>query len=141
MVNKQYNGSDFLINFYEGAYGPTIRMDISSKESVEQLKNIFLDLATARANEVRLFEVVSAKVVGIKSLVLSLVTKQEEGVLSLTEITDEGPIFHWLGSSEDWLECAELLDGILKQLQPGHQYLTNEETDDAILVVAFQEIR
>jgi hypothetical protein len=139
MIDKRYNGSDFLINFYDGAYGPTIRIDTHSIEPIEQIKSIFLKLATAETSEINFLEVTSAKAVGVKSLILRLVTEQKAGALNLTEVTDEGSVFYWLEPSDTWLEYTGLIDGILKQQRPGHQYLTNERTDDAILVIAFQE--
>ena len=139
MIDKKYDGSDFLVNFYDGAYGPTIRIDTRSIESVEQIKSIFLELATANVKRINFLEATSVKAVGIRGLVFELLSEQEEGALKLMQIAEEGPVFHWLESSESWLERAELIDGMLKFRHAGHQYLTDEEIDDAILLFAFQE--
>lgn len=130
-----------LVDYYEGAYGPTIRLNAISIESLTQIRDFFLELAAAKVSEASFDELGSVKVIGIKALVLKFVpeSKEQKKTLKLVQVTSEGPIFHWSRSSEGWMDCAGLVDGLLEHQGPAHQYLTNEAVDDALVELAFLE--
>ena len=132
---------NILIDYYEGAYGPTIRFDTQSVEAITQVKNIFVKLALAQVSEINFQDVKYVKIIGMKTLILRLVTegKEDRKALKLIQFTSEGPIFNWSRSSEGWKDYVGLLDGIVKNNYPGHQYLTDEDIDDALVEIAFLE--
>jgi hypothetical protein len=140
MTDKSGINRGALISFYDGAYGPTIRIEAHSVEIIEQIRSIFLELASAGTREVELHKVEGVRTEGVKEFVLKFVPGEGEPrrTLKLVHTGSEGSVFCWSKSSEGWVECAELLDGILHQ-HPGHQYLTDEAIDDALVVVAFME--
>lgn len=131
-----------LMDYYEGAFGPTIRINICSLETLVQVRNIFLQLAEARVREVKLHKVESVKVTNVKGLTLRLIDGNRERTMKTLELEDntpEGPVFYWFKSSLGWIECAELIEGLIERNAPGHQYLTDEGIDDAIVEIAFLE--
>ena len=38
------NKNSILLDYYDGAYGPTIRIDVQSIETLVRIKNLFLQL-------------------------------------------------------------------------------------------------
>lgn len=143
MVKLNDKDDKILIDYYEGAYGPTIRIDTQSVQAIVRVKKIFLELALAQTSEINLCNDEYVEVIGVKSLALRLVTESEEKrkTLKLIQLTSEGPIFHWSRSSEGWKNCIDLIDGILKYSHPSHQYLTDEDIDDALVEITFLEGR
>jgi hypothetical protein len=141
MTNDNSGNRGVLISYYKGAYGPTIRVDTRSIDDIAQIKNVFLDLAAAKVYEVKFHEIRSWKITDIEAFVLRLLPegKEHKKTLKLVQTSSEGLVFHWSRSPEGWMECAELLDGILNHQRPGHQYLTDEAVDDALVEVAFLE--
>jgi hypothetical protein len=141
MTEKRDSDQNILISFGEGAYGPTIRIETRSPETVIRVRNLLLELASGRVREIKLHEIDSLKIKSIKEFSLKSVSEGREHrkTLKLVQTTSEGPVFHWGRSSEGWRECAELLDGILQHQRPGHQYLTDEAVDDALVIVTFME--
>lgn len=142
MVGLNNKKNNILIDYYEGAYGPTIRIDTQSVEAALQVKNIFMELALAQVSEINFHNVENVKVTGLKALILRLVVegKEHRKTLKLIELISEGPVFHWSRSSEGWEDCVGLLNGMLKNSShPSHQYLTDEDVDDALVEIIFLE--
>jgi len=50
--------------------------------------------------------------------------------------SDVSPVFEWLRTQEGWDYLAELIDGLVKDTSPGHQYLSAYPSEDAIVVVS-----
>jgi len=107
-----------------------------------EIRNLFLELAAGRVREIRLHEIGSLKIEDIKEFFLKYVPgeRAHRKTLKLAQTASKGLIFHWERSSEGWMECAELLEGILQDQSPGHQYLTDEAIDDALVIVSFMEL-
>ena len=135
------NGDSTLIDYYQGAYGPTIRIDIRSLETLVKFRDIFELLAKGKMSEVRLEDIKMVKLQGIRSLVLKRLPEDESDKksLRLLSLHPEGAVFCWSMNATRWLECGELLDALVEENQPGHQYLTSEGIDDALVEVAFME--
>lgn len=143
MVKLNNKSNKILIDYYEGAYGPTIRIDTQSTKAIERVKKIFWELALAQTFERNLYNDEYLEITGIKLLTLRLVTESNEKrkTLNLLQLTSQGPIFHWSKSSEGWKDCIDLIDGILKYNYPSHQYLTDENIDDALVEITYLEER
>lgn len=141
MMKKEENSDDIVVNYYEGAYGPTIRINTRSVKSLAKIRDLFGELATAKISEVNFDEIGSVTVMGMKAFVLKLVPgKEHKRTLKLIRTTSEGIVFHWSRSSEGWIDCVGLVDGMLEHQHPAHQYLTDESVDDVLVEVAFMEI-
>lgn len=58
------------------------------------------------------------------------------GRIGLRRIDNSQLSFQWSHSNEEWDHMAELLDGLIRSVRPGHQYFTVHPADDALLVVS-----
>jgi hypothetical protein len=138
---KNDGETNLLIDYYVGAYGPTIRIDIRSFEGLIKLKSLFMRLAEAEVRKVDVSQLNSVVITGIKSLVLELIPENQFYEKSLELIGDdrEGAVFRWSKCRSGWIHCAGLIDGLIDANSPAHQYLTNEGIDDALVEVSFLE--
>lgn len=142
MCNMANTGDmEIVVDYYEGAYGPTIRINTRAIESVVNIRQAFLKLGNSEFHDMEFHEVVAVKSTNVKGLIMKLVPQSEDQskTLVLTNTTPEGPIFCWSMTSAGWLECAGLLEGIIKLGRPSHQYLTREGIDEALIELAFKE--
>jgi hypothetical protein len=115
----------------EGAFGPTILLRLASTQGATYLHSLFARLAsspigTCVSTEDEPDVALSAS---IWRLCLEVIAEPRTKRLSRT---DGG--FTWVGTSEDWWTTALLVEP-LAQLS-GHQYLTSEGVDDAIIEVS-----
>jgi hypothetical protein len=140
MVDKQYDGYDVLINFYHGVDGPTIRIDTRSTDSIAQIRDTFLELASGDLDEIAFLAIQPTKIVKLRGLVLATAgdVKGEKRLEMVVDAAD-GPQFYWHDSRDGWAEAAELVSAMLEDPRPSHQYLTSTSTDDALVIVALLE--
>jgi hypothetical protein len=135
------DNSIIVVDYYQGAYGPTIRIDIQTRENLVKLKDIFLQLAKSKKETTDLVTLKSVNATGLKQLILKVISsnQEREKKLKLEEGSTGNVAFSWSMSSAGWQRCAGLMDGLLEPDRPGHQYLTEEDIDDALVEVAFKE--
>jgi hypothetical protein len=124
-----------------GAYGPTIRIDVHSLSRLQEIQRLFLLLAQGASKEIDLMQVELSQASGLDSLVLRSIpdTQRDERKLIRVEVEPRHINFLWSGNVDDWLRCSGLVDGLLVDNQPGHQYLTSEEVDDALVELSYME--
>jgi len=116
----------------EGAYGPTILLLLRSSEGVAYLRNIFESLASsAEGSLVRLRNEPGISI-GAALWDLKLRVVKSSSLKHLFR-DDEGG-FTWIGTSDDWETMSLMIEPLLDQ--SGHQYLTSEVEDDALIEVS-----
>lgn len=132
------DGSVILIDYYQGACGPTLRIDIQRPDGLARLRNLFGTLADAKVQHANIDEVGQVKLSGVTAILLHLWPHMTEPrkLVELVRRGSEKGVVHWRRYSEGWREWAELLDGLKG---PGHQYLTGKDPDDAMIEVSFLE--
>ena len=130
-----------ILDFYQGAYGPTIRIDVQDVASLIKIKELFLELAISARKKTDLAELPWIKASGLRQLVLTQAPEREGCVknLALRKDKDGSIALEWSLSSSGWKRCAGLIDGLIRLNSPAHQYLTEEGIDDAIIEIAFRE--
>lgn len=132
--------SKISVSYFVGAYGPTILVSVTSHHALMVLRRLFLDLSRGAFQEVRIQDVKGTVLDGLKGVTLKLVPVEERKALKVTEKCEDGPYFQWERAHSGWLEgCVYLIDGILNSKEPGHQYLTQEGIDDALIELSYQE--
>jgi len=127
------------VDYYHGAYGPTLRVDVRSALTLAKLRNLFADLAQGKKQEVDLCTLEWVKSLSsVRAILLRVLPVEREPYKTLELLSTGlgGATFRWARYAEGWLECAELLDGLSG---PGHQYLTHASIDDASVEVVFKE--
>jgi len=129
-----------LVDYYKGAYGPTIRIDIQSGLLLLKFKELISVLASGKEKEIRLSEIEFVKLNGIRTFVMKIDSRCNmfDKCLKLISVNHEEKDFWWALNQDGWLNCDGLMEGITGQ---GHQYLNHmtEGVDDALVELSFKE--
>ena len=137
IVQLTYFGA--LLVYYMGAYGPTIRIAIQTPEDLIAMRRLFEKLASGEVVQQDLAKVLTWSFDSIQSLIVRSAPESPTKALELKGHTSQGPIFWWTNSYDDWLECAYKVDPLIFGDSPGHQYLTHEGFDDALVELCYKE--
>jgi hypothetical protein len=142
MSDRRDNSDNILVDYYRGAYGPTIRIDVQTREKLIQIKKVFLKLAESQG-QADLADVESTLITGFERIILESLPVYENRPKKLEfETRDDGRIVcRWSLDCTGWRRCVGLIDGLLTYNSPSHQYLTKEGIDDAVVELAFMETR
>jgi hypothetical protein len=132
---------DIVLDFYKGAYGPTLRIDVQTFKALTELKKLFLWLSESEEHIINLVELNNIRTTGLNRLILKCIPDNEESdkKLTLTSCAKLGIVFEWTLPSQEWDDVAGLVDGLIENNGPGHQYLTQAGIDDVIVELAFME--
>ena len=143
MPNPQHQTDTVYLNYYDGAYGPTIRIDANSAGGIRFVKKLIFELALSAKSEVKLHQEEDIVVDGNIELVLSAIPSDKEQRKALFRLKREPETtkFLWARTPAGWAESAAQLDGLINSQKPGHQYLTDEQVDDALVIIAMREIK
>jgi hypothetical protein len=128
-----------LLAYYVGAYGPTVRIDGQSREELAAVGQLFRRLASEDMPARDFGKVLRCQLDSIHSLIVRRVTNRPPKVLELQYYISGQPSFCWSNIGHEWLENAEKVDRLLADDSPGHQYLTREGIDDAVVEVCYRE--
>lgn len=131
----------FRIDFYKGAYGPTIRLETQDEADLKLIEGIFAGLAVSERHEVELCEALAASVENVESLLLRVAERERPGRKALARVSKwfgKGS-FVWSRSPLGWQQCVGLVQGLAEEGEAGHQYLTDEGVDDALVELSFGE--
>jgi hypothetical protein len=143
-ISHEYS-SPVIIDYYQGAYGPTLRIDVQASERLAQFRKLLCSLAEDGQNgeELRLHEIPwvrlgsAFKAISLKATELGT---PYDVILQVQPESVNQIVITWSGNPAYWKRCAGLVDGLLKYApRPGHQYLTNEATDGTLVELAFME--
>ena len=127
------------MEYYQGAYGPTLIVLLNSPQDGMHFKSIFLELAQGNVREAKFSQTDFLRLENVKDVTLQ-VTAQPKEKKSLTRINDADEIaFNWSQTQDGWIRSVGLLDGLITADTPGHQYLTSEAVDDALVEISFME--
>ena len=122
-------------DFYEGAYGPSILLVLTSREAVAWLRSIFNDLARASIGAVLRLDSQPSVEIGAELTALELCRVEHTPDRHLVQASDGS--FTWSCTADEWQTASLMLEPLLEQ--SGHQYLTSETDDDAIIEVSYGE--
>ena len=141
-MSEQNEKNSICLDYYSGAYGPTIRIDIQSMESLKKIKNVFQSLSHKVGEETNLVDLENIKFIGLNKFILISIPEDQktEKKLFLTQ-KDDLVEFFWKTSCRNWDMIMLLVEGLIEGNNPGHQYLTEEGIDDALVELAFLEYR
>ncbi len=141
MNNPSKNKNIILIDYYQGAYAPTIKIDVVSLESLRKLKKLFVSLAKSANIEVNLLEIENIEAIRIDKFILQSVSDDKKFTkkLTLNKQDNKKNIFQWKLSPYNWETVVCLTQHLLDDKSPGHQYLTKEGIDDALVELSFLE--
>ena len=125
---------------YEAPDGPRVMLFGSLQGEFRKLQECFRNLASnQRPLEIHSLSFIQpfGDIRLIASCSGSMLEPLAEKAQGLRKVDDvNGHEFNWLRTAEGWEYLADLIDGLVTSSNPGHQYLSNYPTEDAILVVS-----
>lgn len=130
-----------IVNYYQGAYGPTIRIDIQMRMKLMEIYSLFQQLALSNIEIVNFAQQQSVKTSELDELILQVVphNKERRKKLELVRSKLGRKIFCWSMSPESWEDCVAKTESLMEDDTPAHQYLTEEGIDDALVELAYME--
>jgi len=135
------------IDHFEGAYGPTIWLDVDSADDLASLLEIFRNLASGDVREVELCAALPARIENLGTLRLCLdegrrlPRKRLVKTRSYERPCSSGPSlpsFVWSNSWSGWSRCAEIVSDLIERDHPDRRDLSEEGVDDALVELSFR---
>lgn len=123
-ANDNVRSADALVDFYEGANGSTLRIDLPTEKALNWLRDRVSDLANGKASSVRLSEMPNSYFSqSVREVMLlrvpSNLRRQEHPVRQIVERE-----FSWSQPDEGWAWTLGLLSGLSSG---GRQRLTERD--------------
>lgn len=127
-----------LVEFYSGAYGPTLRADVKHADRLAMLRTLFRKFANNEVQRASISEIGQVRLFGLEDIAMALWPNRKEPRKFVKRVQggESLPAFRWTRNSDGWKEWAEMLDALKG---PGHQYLAGRDQDDALLEISFME--
>lgn len=123
------------VDFGDGAYGPTLLLIAQPGDGIRWLHGLLRGLA--ESPEGTAVRVVPQPLVwtseDVTEIRLCVVTRSPVRHLQ----HDRAGSFVWSATAEEWTTATLLVEPLLHQ--PGHQYLTSETEDDALVEISVGE--
>jgi hypothetical protein len=135
------------IDHFDGAYGPTIWLDVDRPRDLSSLLDIFKKLARGDLKEVELCSALGARTENLGGLRLLLEAGRQRAGKRLVKTRGgertsapgpHPPSFVWSNSGSGWKRCAKIVAGLLRRDSPDRRDLTREGVDDAIVDLSFR---
>jgi hypothetical protein len=123
-------------DYYEGAFGPSILLILTSSAAVEWLRSIFDRMAQDTVGTVVSLLDQPRVAIGAALTGLRFVVVAREPERHLVRGQDDA--FTWSCTADEWHTASLMLEPFTGG-QVGHQYLTSEQEDDAIIEVSYGE--
>jgi len=133
-------GTKLRLTYYEASDGPRVMIFGPVDADFDSLQGLFRQLALRPGESVELHKQPFIAAFNDVRITLSCSTMLKgrhtarEGFRRTGP--PEAPVFRWVRTCEHWDDLAELIDSSVKAVTPGHQYLNDCPTDDAIVVVS-----
>jgi hypothetical protein len=125
-------------DFYEGAYGPTVLLALEPERGAGWFHRLLTRLAEGERSSLDLVAAPETEIHGLDSFKLVLVAEQPDVALQRVDIDPTRAIFDWSQSVSGWTAAAELVESFLLG-GSGHQYLSLEDHDAALIEVSCRE--
>ena len=133
----------FLIDFYQGIDGPTLRIDTVLPEGLIVLRDGFVRLAHANFDRVQIETIAPGRIEHFSFMELinndRILETGRSKEITLLKQTVRGPCFCWARDSEGWIDCSMLVEKMITLGKPCHQYAGVVGRDDAVVEIAYQE--
>lgn len=125
-----------IVDFYQGAYGPTIRIDIQNFEWLKLFKESVIQLRNSSISELDLLRLHDVEKEDISELKLLMGLNTSLVLISPTQ-TGNHTSFRWTINAEAIKNMVSAIDSLIKSNKSGHFYLYDE--DDFLIELAYKE--
>ena len=123
-----------LICYYHGIDGPTIRIDVKTREWLVYFKKCILSLAEEEIQAININCLDNVVIDNLKSITLVKVRRKKFSSVSLVN-----NCFTWSQDTEEFVTLMGLIDGLLEGIGSGHQYL-DSDGDNVSIILALNEL-
>ena len=135
---EKIENSKTVISYYQGAYGPTIRIDVKTKEWLEYFKGCVFSIIEGAEESIKLECLDDVEPIDAISLSLVKVHIKKHPKVLMADTNGKIHCFTWFLDKDALIDLVGLIDGLLDCDQPGHQYLTNDD-DIVLIILAYKE--
>ena len=122
-------------DYYNSAYGPSILLTLRSAEATRWLRATFDNLASGAIGDA--FRLDAQPVVTMREPIAELALLLVGQVPAKHLVKTREGVFAWSCTADEWSRLSLLIEPL--EHQSGHQYLTSEMDDDALIEVSFGE--
>ena len=127
-----------IIDYYVGAYGPTLRIDVQMFDWLLFFRNYIIQLIEDKINYIDFINFQNIDVTNIYSFTLYKTHKSIYPSIYKSNDKKNNLIFKWYLTSDQLFHITGLIDKLLEDENSGHQYLTNEE-EGLLIELAYKE--
>ena len=117
-----------IIDFYQGSYGPTIRIDVQDIEWLKLLKKSFAQLTSKNISELDLLSLNGVEKDEINGFKIAIGSSTNLSMFS-NEQFERYPSFLWTINVECIKRTIGAIDWFLENNKAGHYYLYEDEID------------
>ena len=126
------------LSHYQGSHGETIRICTQSKTWLKYFKCCINKLVDGELDQIEITSMDCVKVFDFQSLTLVRVCNSKEIKIIKSNEDVHNFCFTWFQDIEELLTLVGLIDGLLCDDEPGHQYLNNA-LNKVIVELAYKE--
>lgn len=129
-----------LVSYYPGAYGPTLLIAPQSTQELEAFERLLRDLADGNVGSRELESHLDCNLDSLSSITLRRTGMGSSTRLVRTEVGPGRTRFDWSNTADGWRDCASRVQRLRESNAAGHQYLSREGLDDALVELSFREL-
>lgn len=133
------SGHPVVVDFYQGAYGPTITIDVMPREALVFMRDVVKGLSSGSLSEFVIRDGSMFLTSGLDSLLLRTADPKPKRKRVVRRETSNVLEFVWTDDRDGWRNCLGRVGGLLQSGGPGHQYLSDEGFDDALIELSYGE--
>jgi len=126
-----------VIDFYEGAYGPTIRIDIQQREWLDVFEDSIIKLESEEIPEFDVLSLSGVRKNEIGGLKLKLGSSAEIIEASSLNTQEKYPGFDWIVDAETIGFLIDAIDSLRSIDRAGHYYF--HEDDEILIELSYKE--
>lgn len=129
-----------LFEFYDGSYGPTLRLWTDDASDLLLFAEVCRRMADEVEDEVELLKAMNLHHEDVVSITLYRDNERDqfEGRVSISN-REQPKIIRWTESCAGWNLAAARLIELVRDPVPAHQYLAEDRYSDAMIEVSFLE--
>lgn len=120
MPHRNHGQTSINVDYYDGAYGPTLRVEVSARFLIEMLLEPFVLLSERRSDAIDFVRATNARCSGFVGLTLALAKDRTRGGLRRVMTAGGLPHFTWVNDAEGWGQCVDLIRPFRHSVEPGH---------------------
>ena len=132
------NDSKTIIDYYYGALGSTIRIDVQELEWLKYLRNKIEQLRRRTLDCIDFLQLEDIIVSNVVSFSLATVCKNRHSYIALSFNENKKASIRWNRTIEEIISLLEFIDELIENDKPGHQYLENNY-EDLVVELAYKE--